>query len=813
MTQYFQFKSATVPLVEYAGDDYTYQITNTGWTIIDVDAIDFAQLLDIINKVNTRELFVISRTKLFDALELKLGNELSSNLAPSINGIVSEWNGVSYDTEEDLRIRSIKLIDSKVTDIVQYNLIDKEVTVDFSDIGATEVLSEDVSLGTFSKLNIKGTGVATSVDPLDITGSTALIEVLDQSIELLDEGASVGSYKKINVIGGSASLYEDPLDSTQAILEVQGGINLTQDEWMVEGWTTDYNGPIYNINTIDSQYADIVQYDAEIGLTLNFSGVNNKAGFVCITNITPTNITDNVSSREYDDSGIALIGCRSSTVNVDIEVLAITGLQNLKPEVIVNGSYVTLNPHTTENLWKGTVSRTLVESIVPGEYIVEAYHSEGNTDTAIVYLETPPVVTVAAYTGNYPNALSGQTSYVNGRTVGFTVTADKEFTHLEVLADSDCGLAYTAINPPELVAPFTEYTTRTGSALTVAVATNGVYTKHLKVRVKNANTTNAWGAPFTTTGTTDHVNLIKLDSRLPVATIGTIGYPGTQQALKLVEATDPITVTYTNVEAITLSSPNGELTLAGTLGGGTVTATRIAPGIDYNVTNVNLSILAKRLTNDTQSTATAVVFTANAAPIITMSVPYTRLRSSGGSGQNYTVTLTSDPVQRLLVAPVVTAPGGTLGGTWTGSVNDTIWTNTINVHDGDTKGIFNFGLTSAVNLAGVPTTVITTGSAYTLGGFVQRSGVFATPFGAEVSIGTTVSDPSKLIVTMNGLASDYYAGVRVYVRPPNTNAEFTITSPANTWNASGNILHNNVLDMVNSNASGTMPYTIEETVL
>ena len=672
MTQYFQFKSATVPLVEYAGDDYTYQITNTGWTIIDVDAIDFAQLLDIINKVNTRELFVISRTKLFDALELKLGNELGSNLAPSINGIISEWNGVSYDTEEDLRIRSIKLIDSKVTDIVQYNSIDKEVTVDFS-------------------------------------------------------------------------------------------------------------------------------------------GVNNKAGFVCITNITPTNITDNVSSREYDDSGIALIGCRSSTVNVDIEVLAITGLQNLKPEVIVNGSYVTLNPHTTENLWKGTVSRTLVESIVPGEYIVEAYHSEGNTDTAIVYLETPPVVTVAAYTGNYPNALSGQTSYVNGRTVGFTVTADKDFTHLEILADSDCGLAYTAINPPELVAPFTEYTTRTGSALTVAVATNGVYTKHLKVRVKNANTTNAWGAPFTTTGTTDHVNLIKLDSRLPVATIGTIGYPGTQKALKGTESVTSMPVTYTNVEQIAITSPNGELTVGGTIGGASVTATRIDPGLAYNITDPNVSILAKRLSNDTQSTSTAVVFTANATPIITMSVPYARLRSSGGSGQNYTVTLTSNPVQRLLVAPIVTAPGGSLGPTWTGSVNDTVWTNTINVHDGDTKGIFNFGLTSAVNLAGVPTTVITTGFAYTLGGFVQRGGFFA-PFASEASIGTTVSDTSRLVVVMNALASDYYPGVRVYVRPPNTNAEFTITSPANTWNASGNILHNNVQQMVDSNASGTMAYTIEETV-
>lgn len=819
MTQYFQFKSATVPLVEYAGDDYTYQITNTGWTIIDVDAIDFAQLLDIINKVNTRELFVISRTKLFDALELKLGNELSANLAPSINGIISEWNGVSYDTEEDLRIRSIKLIDSKVTDIVQYNLIDKEVTVDFSDIGATEVLSEDVSLGTFSKLNIKGTGVATSVDPLDITGSTALIEVLDQSIELLDEGASVGSYKKINVIGGSASLYEDPLDSTQAILEVQGGINLTQDEWMVEGWTTDYNGPIYNINTIDSQYADIVQYDAEIGLTLNFSGVNNKAGFVCITNITPTNITDNVSSREYDDSGIALIGCRSSTVNVDIEVLAITGLQNLKPEVIVNGSYVTLNPHTTENLWKGTVSRTLVESIVPGEYIVEAYHSEGNTDTAIVYLETPPVVTVAAYTGTYPNALSGQTSYVNGRTVGFTVTADKEFTHLEVLADSDCGLAYTAINPPELVAPFTEYTTRTGSALTVAVATNGVYTKHLKVRVKNANTTNAWGAPFTTTGTTDHVNLIKLDSRLPVATIGTIGYPGTQKALKGTESVTSMPVTYTNVEQIAITSPNGELTVGGTIGGASVTATRIDPGLAYNITDPNVSILAKRLSNDTQSTSTAVVLTANDAPTITMSVNGgQRLRSGGNNGtsvQSYVVTLSASP-QRLNIAPTVVASGGDLITTpaWSSADNGITWTKLIRISDGDTRGAKTFNTLLATNLAGVTQNVIDAGEDYEIGGFVSRSGVFPATT-AYVDIGVTASgfsNATKIVATIGNVACTYAGNTTdvPYVFGADHVITMVSTGSPNTSLATGNALRINEANTVAANATGGLPYTIEE---
>ncbi len=67
MTQIFQFKSATVPLIEYAGDGYLYQITNTGWTLIDIDSIEFGQMLDLVSKVNTSQLYVISRVKLFDA--------------------------------------------------------------------------------------------------------------------------------------------------------------------------------------------------------------------------------------------------------------------------------------------------------------------------------------------------------------------------------------------------------------------------------------------------------------------------------------------------------------------------------------------------------------------------------------------------------------------------------------------------------------------------------------------------------------------------------------------------------------------------
>ena len=720
MSQLFQFKSATATSIEYAGADYLYIINNIAWTNIDIDTIGFGQLLDIVGKVNNGEIYALRRTRLFDALDVKLGTDVSGNYAPSIAGKISEWNGSEYEESDDLQIRKINVIDSKDVDIVSYDDSQKQLNFNFSELSGSIELELESEPGKIKKLVIE------------------------------NDNDNVFSYN-----------------------------------------------------------------DIENTLTFNMDGLVGKAGFVCITNITPTNAADNVGSYEYDNSGIAMTSCRSSTVNVDIEVLAITGLQDLKPVVIVNGGQVTLEPYTTENLWKGTISRTLVESAIPGEYLVEAYHSEGNTDTAIVYLETPPTVTVAEYTGTYPAV--GQTAYANGRTVGFTVTANKEFTHLEVVANTDCGLAYKALNPPELVAPFTEYTTRSGTGLTIAVPTNNTYNKHLHVRVKNANTTNAWSDVFISAGPTDHTDFIVLDSRLPSATIGTIGYPGTQKALKLTEATGPIQVTYTNVESITLSSPNGDLSLSGTLSGGTVTATRLNTGSGYNITAPNLSILAKRLTNDTQSTSTAVVFIANTAPTITMSVNSgQRLRSGGNNGtsaQNYTVTLSAHP-QRLFSAPSVTAQAGTFTGSWTTADNGITWTRTIQIHDGDSRGTHQFTDLSADNLALVNQSTINTGSNYTIGGFVLRNGYFT--IGSDFSdIGVNVSDfdnEEKLVVTVLSLPGTYVENT-TNVNYSSGNHIFTIVSTAlpTAFEPKGNAIRLNEANVIGAiSTSPGLPYTIQE---
>ena len=728
MSQLFQFKSATATSIEYAGADYLYIINNTVWTNIDIDTIEFGQLLNIVAKVNAGEIYALRRTRLFDALDVKLGTDVSGNYAPSIAGKISEWNGDEYKESDDLQIRKINVIDSEDVDIVSYDEDQKQLNLDFSELSGSIGLELDSGPGKIKKLVIEND-----------------------------------------------------------------------------------NNNAFSYNDIDNI------------LTFNMGGINGKAGFVCITNITPTNAADNVGSYEYDNSGIAMTSCRSSTVNVDIEVLAITGLQDLKPVVTVNGGQVTLEPYTTENLWKGTISRTLVESAIPGEYLVEAYHSEGNTDTAIVYLETPPTVTVAEYTGTYP--VVGQTAYANGRTVGFTVTANKAFTHLEVVANTDCGLAYKALNPPELVAPFTEYTTRSGTGLTIAVPTNNTYNKHLHVRVKNANTTNAWSDVFISAGPTDHTDFIVLDSRLPSVTIDTIDYPGTQQALKDTEQAE-VLYTYTNTEQLQVQSIGTDLDIVTPNPGvgDEILVNRKSSGSGYNISSNNLRIIAKKLTNDTSLTVNAIVQIADSVPSITLSGTHTtkRLRSGGNNGTSepsYAVTIHSN--QRLQNIPTLTPGSGggelTLLPDWTGTNNGDGMQysgKSLKVHDLLTRGEYEYTISGVLNLAGRTTTTITSGKKYTIGGFVSRNGYFTT--GSDFSdIGVSVSNfdnAQKLVVTVLSLPGTYVENT-TNVNYSSGNHIFTIVSTAapTAFEPRGNAIRLNEEKVIGAiSTSPGLPYTIEE---
>ena len=155
MSQLFQFKSATATSIEYAGAGYLYIINNIAWTNIDIDSIDFGQLLDIVGKVNNGEIYALRRTRLFDALDVKLGTDVSGNYAPSIAGKISEWNGNEYEESDDLQIRKINVIDSKDINIVSYDEDQKQLNFNFSELSGSIELELDSEPGKIKKLVVE----------------------------------------------------------------------------------------------------------------------------------------------------------------------------------------------------------------------------------------------------------------------------------------------------------------------------------------------------------------------------------------------------------------------------------------------------------------------------------------------------------------------------------------------------------------------------------------------------------------------------------------------------------------------------------
>ncbi len=155
MSQLFQFKSATATSIEYSGSDYLYIINNIAWTNIDIDTIGFGQLLDIVGKVNNGEIYALRRTRLFDALDVKLGTDVSGNYAPSISGSISEWVEGSQVETDGLQIRKINVIDSEDVDIVSYDDSQKQLNFNFSELSGSIGLELDSEPGKIKKLVIE----------------------------------------------------------------------------------------------------------------------------------------------------------------------------------------------------------------------------------------------------------------------------------------------------------------------------------------------------------------------------------------------------------------------------------------------------------------------------------------------------------------------------------------------------------------------------------------------------------------------------------------------------------------------------------
>lgn len=569
---------------------------------------------------------------------------------------------------------------------------------------------------------------------------------------------------------------------------------------------TELPSPIAGTNLLPVNIPDGVNagtYRSDVDALLAYIAANIPSGnqaFVAITDITPTNPSDNVGNKVKTDDNNVLQSCTSSTTAVTVAVLAVTG-STFKPSVLVNGVAATLSRNALTDVWQGSAAITLSGS---SPHTVTAVHGDGAVDTAVVTIESAPVVASVLFSAAYSQG-AGQTEHAAGQTLTLTVTSATPFVELDVIGDGT-----TAV-----VASNTTFAATTSKSLTVTIANHGnTPTAYpAKVRVRNANGT--WSAIVASNASVsaDGINVVTLNNTQPVISFGAITYPSTQSALKDSESAT-VAVTESNVSTVsyTSPSPHAELSIASPTVLGNKTVTRIAGG--YNISANNLQATATKTSNATSAIFSTVVWIADDSPSVSIATPAARLRS-GVSSQPHTITLTA--TQRVSDVSLSNSAGfGSFVGSWVSADSGLTWTKVLEVADSDTKGAATFSGLSVKNLAGRVVNTITGSASYTVGGFVIRTVTVPSyhPSGnRQVGIGTAVSDTSKLRVSNLSKGGGSGSLNTTYLNSLVDTVDcFTIVDSGGSLSSTGDTLYN--LDLVNAqtNLSGTAQFEIEEVV-
>lgn len=514
-------------------------------------------------------------------------------------------------------------------------------------------------------------------------------------------------------------------------------------------------------------------------------------GGVFITDISPTS-AGIVGDKQYVPNTIPanriITQATADTTDVRVSLLAEGGSTFYSPTVTVTTSPPQLSGDRIVDLTEDQYDKRLFSgyvdlSDITVTTVVTATSSTGAVaQVTINVAEAGPVVSSATI-GALPGS---QTEAKNNDLVTVSGVVANSATYVEAVAGaavkSAASLVLGAADSggqgfKTFTGTFTVHATNTGSQRVIVRARNALGTY-------GVNTLSG--------------NSITLNQTFPTIGARTITYPSTQSAIKGTETatvsatvTNADTVAYTTSADLTVTAPNTYATVK--------TVTRA--GGNYVVGTQNYTITATKASNAAVSTATAAVSIANTAPTATIAIvgSPTRLTSTP-SGLDYTVRIT--PSQTLNAAPTLVASSGTWQGNWTLSAG--VYSRVLRIADADVDGPQTFNTLVMKNIANVNGTTITSGSAYTVGGFARRTLTFA-PFSQVAAIGTPISDFMKVTAK--------YAGSTVLTARTDTSqyvAGFTITNADGTYNPNGAYLFLTDADFAGSNTSGTLQVEIEE---
>jgi|GEM_PF-1516769 len=507
-------------------------------------------------------------------------------------------------------------------------------------------------------------------------------------------------------------------------------------------------------------------------------------GGVFITNIEPQG-SGNVGSKVFSSQGKTLETCQSDTRLIRVTVDAMSGV-NYVPVVEVNGETVTMSGTDSPLLYRGVIDLEIPASLQT--FDIKAVKSNGGEDVATVTMKSKPKILNAYFTGEYP---VGQTELKEGDTFLLKVIASEPVEMVQVFnAEALKAVTHTA----------SEDTVHT---FTVTVADKGNTLQQLGAVL---NVTDSTGSSSDMYNTAEHggdngIHVLNVNNLHPSIDFINTEYPTGQQALK---DSEQATVFHSviNADTATAFSSNSELLIE------SPTPSQLAVtrnGGGYNIDTPNLTMKATRTANSAVTTRSTVVNIAHTLPELSVSLPFSRLASGGNMGTSvpsYTVQLNS--TQRLLNASIdVVEDAGELIGNWQGQNNNTRFINTINVHDDNLKGIFDWQEISAVNLAGREvTTINSSGSTYTLGGFLRRSLQIAAWTNRQTDLGVKVYDTSRLRCSNLSEGESGSYNYSYQSTTDDTNNKYTILNDSVFYNCD---LNNSV-----SNTTGLLTVEIEE---
>ena len=507
-------------------------------------------------------------------------------------------------------------------------------------------------------------------------------------------------------------------------------------------------------------------------------------GNVYITDIVPVS-SGIVGQKTYDPNTIpanaVLTEATSDNVNVRVKIFAEGGNAFYSPTVLINGVQATLTKIASDSSRVYTGQADIV--IGEGATEIIAISSTGAESRAVVHLAGAGPAIGSLVIGALPGS---QTEVKSGDVVQVSGIVPNSATYVEVIAGGAAG----ALSSLTLGA---DGSAGLGNKTFSGTFTVGSGTGVQTIQARAKNVLGTFGANATSS------NAITLNQTVPTIGTITIAYPAGQSALKGTEtATVSATVTngdvvaYTSSANLSVASPN---TYAASK-----SVSRVSGGYVIGVNNY--TITATKSSNGASVTKSAAISIADTAPTAAIAITGSPARLiSSAAGQSYTVTITAN--QSLYAAPSLSAPSGTWTGSWTGS--GTTWSRTLVVKDTDAKGSFNFSGLTLPNLAGVTGNTISSGAAYTIGGFATRTLTFAA-FSQLAAIGTPVANIAKVTAK--------YTGASANLTLQNSTAQafqgFTITDAAGNYNPNGGYLFITDQAYAGANTSGTLQVDISE---